>query len=78
MEKEEKMDQMLSSVGGILGFVGWIWIIVTAFQKSALWGVGSIIPIIGWIFCFIHWEEGKQPFLVSLSGVIMVAVGRSM
>ena len=74
------MGQILLSVGGILAFVGYIWIIVTAFQKNVLWGLVCIIPIpvIGWIFCFLHWEEGKQPFLVSIGGAIMMAVGKAM
>ena len=75
------MGGLLLPLGGlVLAFVGHVWIIITAFQKHPAWGIPCIIPIplIGWIFCLNYWEEGKQPFLVSFAGVVILVMDNGM
>ena len=72
------MGEMILMVGEFLAFVGYIWIIIVAFQTNVLWGCLSIIPLAGLIFVFTHWEEGKQPFMAWLGGVILSGVGAAL
>jgi hypothetical protein len=69
-------------IGGLIGLVGWIWLLVAAFRTGIGWGMlilllsWSCIPVI--IFAVRHWESAKRPimlwvvgFLVSLAGYLI-------
>jgi hypothetical protein len=66
------MAMALLVVGIILSVVGGIWLLITAFQESVGWGVACLLlPIVTLIFVFLHWEESKKPFLISLAGNLL-------
>ena len=66
----------LIAIGGIVMFIGGIWILVKAFQESILWGLGSLfVPIVGLVFVITHWEQAGKPFLVQLAGLVIYLVG---
>jgi hypothetical protein len=74
------MGSILGIVGGLLIFVGWIWLIITAFTKGgALWGILAILFswITGLIFYFTK-KEGLQPTLVILGGIVLTIIARMM
>ena len=58
-------------------FAAFIWLVVVAFQRSALWGVLVLLfsPITAIIFAINYWQESKKPFLVYIgSTAAMFAV----
>lgn len=76
------MTMVLLIVGGLIGLVGWIWLLVAAFRTGIGWGL--LILLLGWscipviIFAVRHWESAKRPimlwaagFLVSLAGYLV-------
>ncbi len=70
------MGTLLLGLGGIMLFIGWIWLVIEAFKVNILWGIGCILlPIIDLIFAIIHWEVAKKPFGIYLTGFILVVLG---
>ena len=60
-------------LGGILSFVGGIWLLVVAFQTSVWWGLGSLlIAPVSLVFTILHWQVAKKPFLISLAGTVLL------
>jgi hypothetical protein len=73
------MGMVILAIGIIIALAGAIWLAVTAFQESVLWGVGCLFcgPV-ALIFTIMHWQEAKKPFLTYLVGAILAAVGSAM
>lgn len=68
---------ILAWIGCIMIFVGYIWLVVTAFKVGGvLWGILNIFlqPITGLIFCIVK-KAGWQPFLVMVVGTIVAGAG---
>ncbi|HEX4494811.1 MAG TPA: hypothetical protein VIE43_04000 [Thermoanaerobaculia bacterium] len=63
-------------IGIILGLIGGLWLLVTAFRVSILWGVVCLIPFGALLFAVTHWEDAKEPFLTSLVGTLIIAFAR--
>ncbi len=56
--------------------VGSIWLLVTAFQESILWGLGTLlVPFVGIIFVIMHWDAAKKPFLIWAAGFVPYVIG---
>ncbi|NES20628.1 MAG: hypothetical protein F6K41_17280 [Symploca sp. SIO3E6] len=69
----------LAMIGTILAVVGYIWLLVAAFQKSLLWGFGSLfVPCVSWIFVITHWNKASEPFLVQIIGSVLLVIGLLM
>jgi hypothetical protein len=63
-------------LGGLIAFVGGIWLLVVAFKESVWWGLGSIfIPFVSLVFVIVHWQVSKKPFLIQLAGIALCIVG---
>lgn len=59
-------------LGGLVAFIGGIWLLVVAFKQSVWWGLGSlIIPFVGLVFAIMNWQIAKTPFLVYVGGIIL-------
>lgn len=68
--------QIVGGLGGLLFLVGWIWLIVIAFQKDgALWGILNIFfqPIMGIVYLLVHKAGGLQVALMVIGFLIMGA-----
>lgn len=64
---------ILGGLGGLVFLVGWIWLIVVAFQAGgALWGIINIFfqPITGLIFCIAK-KTGWTQFAIMVVGLIL-------
>ena len=73
------MGMALLVIGIIIGVVGGIWLLITAFQESVGWGVACLLlPIVSLIFVFLHWQEAKKPFLIGLAGNLIALAGAAM
>jgi hypothetical protein len=70
------MAAALFFIGAILGSAGGIWLIVTAFRESALWGLGVwLVPFVSLIFVVKYWDDAKRPFFLSLAGGGLMLLG---
>jgi len=55
-------------IGGLIGFVAWVWLVVTAFRTGVGWGLAILllswtwVPVI--IFAVRHWQATKRPILL--------------
>jgi hypothetical protein len=63
-------------LGYAIGIAGSVWLLVIAFQESIGWGLACLlIPFVSLIFVVTHLDQALKPFLVSLGGVVLVAIG---
>lgn len=63
--------------GGLLAFIGWIWLVVLGFkQGGALWGI--LIILFSWmaglVFCIMH-KTGWVPLILMIVGGVIAGVG---
>ena len=64
---------ILAGLGGLMMLVGWIWLIVIAFQTSgAVWGIVNIFfqPITGLIFCIVN-KTGWMQWGIMVVGLLI-------
>ena len=61
-----KLLSLLMPLISLVCFAAFIWLVVVAFKRSALWGVLVLLfsPITAIIFAIQNWQESKKPFLV--------------
>lgn len=70
---------ILAIIGAVAFSIGWVWLIVTGFQKGGvIWGI--VIILFGWlgglVFCIVK-KTGWIPFALLFVGMIVAAVGLS-
>lgn len=64
-------------IGGLIAFIGWIWLIVIGFKEGGpLWGILIIFFswIAGLIFCIMN-KTGWVPLALMIVGGIISGVG---
>jgi hypothetical protein len=69
--------QIVGGLGGLLFLIGWIWLIVIAFQTSGvLWGVLNIFfqPIMGIIYAIIN-KNGWLQVALMIIGALVAGAG---
>lgn len=69
------MNALLMLLAGVLalaGVVGWIWMVVIAFNNGEpLWGIGCLFcGIAGIVYGLMHYEEAKIPFWLLTVGFV--------
>jgi hypothetical protein len=75
----EAVGILIMAVGGIAAFVGGIWMLIEAFKTSVMWGLGYLfIPFVSLIWLVMHWDRGRQPFLIQLGGGLVAVAGMAM
>jgi len=56
--------------------VGWVIVVIHAFQHGILWGLGSLlIPVVLLIFAILNWDEAKTGGILYTIGVALIIVG---
>ncbi len=66
---------ILLVAGWLLTFLGSLWIIVLAWQRSVLWGVICVlVPIVQIVYVAMHVKESKQAFFLQIAGLILVVL----
>jgi hypothetical protein len=69
--------QIVGGLGGLLFLVGWIWLIVIAFQTSgALWGILNIFfqPVMGIIYAIVN-KVGWLQVGLMIIGLLLTGAG---
>jgi hypothetical protein len=69
--------QIVGGLGGLLFLIGWIWLIVIAFQTSGtLWGILNIFfqPVMGIIYALVK-KVGWLQVGLMIVGFILAGVG---
>lgn len=77
---------ILSVVGGILFFGGWIvgiagsmLFLIAAFGEDLLWGIACLFCGPAWlIFLVLYWDEAKKGLLVMVAGCVIAGIGASL
>jgi hypothetical protein len=76
---------MLAGLGGLLAFIGAIWLIVTAIQTGkdttdkVIWGlVNFLCQPLGGIVFYIVKKQGLVPLLLMIVGWVLVIAGGGM
>lgn len=66
------MLPLLSAVFGLCGLVGWIWIVVIAFQSGEIgWGIGSVVcGIVAIVYGAKNFEKAKIPLGLLGGGMV--------
>lgn len=72
------MDALLIVGGLLLIIASVIWLVVSAFSTSLLWGVGTLIPPINLVFLFRHWKRARGAAVLFGLGLIPLVVGFSL
>jgi len=70
---------LLSFIGILTSLYGWVLYVIRAFGVSVGWGISFLlIPFASLLFLFMHWEESKEPFLISIIGGVLAGVGSAL
>jgi hypothetical protein len=74
------MGGILTGVGGLIFVIGWIWILVIAFQNGdVIWGILSLLcGLVGLIYAIQHFEQAKIPLGLLAGGIVLNIVGAAM
>ena len=53
-----------------------IWLLVVAFQQSALWGLGCMfVPFVSLAFVIRYWDKAAKPCFVQVAALILIIGG---
>lgn len=64
-------------LGGLVAFVGWIWLLITGFKEGGfLWGLAIFFfsGLGGLIFCIIY-KTGWVPWIMMFIGGVIASLG---
>ena len=71
------LGMILFGVGALGTLVFGIWLLVTAFQKSIVWGLAYMfLPFASLVYVVMNWDRASKPFLMGLaaSGVFVAGI----
>ena len=72
----EILGTIMQWIGGIIWFVGGIWMLIEVFKSGILWFIGCLfISPLSLLWLILHWEDGKSPFFLQLGGGAICIVG---
>jgi len=67
---------VLTFLGVAVMLAGAIWLLVTAFSESILWGLGCLfVPFVSLIFLILHFDKAGKPFGLWLIGLVTMLGG---
>ncbi len=70
------MDIYLAIIGfsALISLIGFFWLVITGFRRSAFWGVLIFLfwPLTAFIFSALNWFDAKKPFLVFILSMILM------
>ena len=64
---------ILVSLALLLSVTGTLWLIVRAFQESAVWGFVCLLsgPLAHWVFLFVHPGKAFKPVMAQVLGIVL-------
>jgi hypothetical protein len=66
----------LAYIGVLIFILGAIGTIIASFKVGVLWGIGCLLLApVSLIFLILHWDVAKNPFLLQISGLVLVFIG---
>ena len=72
----ETIGAVLIIVGAFFYMLGYLKVLIIAFQEGTVWGIASLLfPLVGLAFVLTYWERARSPFLIGLSGVVFMIGG---
>ena len=68
----EAIGGIVGGIGGLIALIGWVWLIILGFKKSAVWGI--VVILLSWlgglIFCIVNKEGWLQLALMTIGGIL--------
>lgn len=73
------LGYILLVVGFVIGLFGDIRFLVVAYKRNLWWFFGCLfLPIVSWVFFFLNLKATVKPFALSMTGLIVAALGSWM
>lgn len=74
-----KPGELIVLFGFAFWLIGELWLAIRAFQCSRFWGFALLfIPIAGLAFVVGRWKYARTPFLVNVTGMLLMLAGGFM
>ena len=73
-EPKKKVAVGLTITGAVLILIGGLWMTISAFAESPVWGIAFLLSagIAELAFIFVHWNRAKSPLLTQFLGVALI------
>lgn len=73
------MFAIIGILGAIVGFVGFIMVLIEAWSDGLLWFLCSLfIPFVVFAYIFTHWARAKKGFMVIVAGLVLQILGLAL
>jgi hypothetical protein len=67
---------LFTVIGGVLAIVGYVLVLIEAWQYGILWGLGTLIfPLVELFFVAFHWRKTRRGFLIQILGFFFMIIG---
>ena len=79
MTRMDNLGKLLLYSGLVIGITGEIRLLIAAFQQSRTWGLLCVfVPCIVPIFLIVCWERARNPFLIWMTGIVLIILGDAL
>lgn len=66
---------MVYALSAIVGLIGYIWLVVAAFQVGGMWGVACVfIPLAQLVFLYKYTDRAVIPFSLNLFSTVLILI----
>ncbi len=73
------MTVTITMIGLILFIIGGFLLLIEAFRQGLFWGLACFfINPVCIIFTVCYWRVAKKPFLIQLSGFVLILIGMNL
>lgn len=72
MEMQLMAGLVFAMIGGLMSFIGSIWVLVLAFRRHIGWGLaGLLIPFALMVFGVMNWSETQEGMMLTIVGTVV-------
>lgn len=76
----EAVATILFAAGLVVQAIAGLWLLIEMFKTGPAWGLVQMfccgLTYLVWLMKY--WQQGKEPFLIQLMGLVMMGVGFGM
>ena len=75
----QTLGTIVMVLGVAISAIGGIWLLITAFQESVMWGIGCLLfSPASLVFIIMHWDDAKKPFGLNVLGFLVIILGAAL
>lgn len=63
---------LLVGIAGTL--LGYLLVVRAGFRREFIWGVLNLVPVVSLAFVALYWQQARLGFLISILGLVVVAI----